>query len=567
MRLQRVPCLIGVTAMLFLGSIQVNLLAGDAVRRPPNFLIILADDAGYSDLGCYGGEIETPHLDRLAREGLRFTHFYSTARCWPSRAALMTGYYAQQVRMDPVRREFRRLPPWAQVLPYYLRQTGYRSYHSGKWHIALADRPVADGGFHRSYRMRDHDRFFSPRVHLLDDERLPEVEPGTDYYTTTEMANRAIEFLQEHERDHKGKPWFTFLAFTAPHFPLHALQDDIDKYRGKYDAGWDAIRRRRLERMKATGIVPQHVQLPPLEPGVVPGWNMITRDMEQQFGAIAERKGPPWVRLSLEEAFGPGEVGRAVPWDSLTAEQQAFQAAKMAIHAAMIDRMDQEIGRVLAQIEAMGDRENTLVMYMSDNGASAEIIVRGDGHDREAPMGSAATYLSLGPGWSSAANTPLRLHKHWAHEGGAVSPLIVHWPAGIGSQVASQLRATPGHFVDILPTLLEAAGIEYKPPATGAPPLPGRSLVPTFTADVEIPREFIYLEHSGHRGLRIGDWKIVSRTDDEDRWKLYNLAEDRNELDDLAQKMPEKTREMADRWTELHQKFQRQATTRYDELE
>ncbi|MDY0167328.1 MAG: arylsulfatase [Thermoguttaceae bacterium] len=533
----------------------------------PNFLIILADDAGFSDLGCYGGEIETPHLDRLAQEGLRFTHFYSTARCWPSRAALMTGYYAQQVRMDPVRRQFRRLPPWARVLPHYLEPAGYRSYHSGKWHIALADRPVADGGFHRSYRMRDHDRFFSPRVHLLDDERLPEVEPGTDFYTTTEMANRAIEFLKQHEEEHQGKPWLTFLAFTSPHFPLHAPQADIDKYRNRYDAGWDEVRRQRLERMKAMGIVPGHVQLPPLEPEVVPGWNMITSDMERQFGTIADRKGPPWVRLSLDEVFGPGEVGRAVPWDSLSAEQKEFQAAKMAIHAAMIDRMDQEIGRVLAQIEAMGDLENTLVMVMSDNGASAEIIVRGDGHDRDAPMGSAASYLSLGPGWSTAANTPLRLHKHWTHEGGAASPLVVHWPAGIGQQVAGQLRTTPGHFVDILPTVLEAAGIEYQPPAPGGPPLPGRSLLPAFAANGEIARDFIYLEHSGHRGLRVGDWKIVSRTDDEDRWKLYNLAEDRNELNDLAHELPAKARQMADRWQELHQEFERQATTRYDEPE
>ncbi len=531
----------------------------------PNFLIILADDAGYSDLGCYGGEIETPHLDRLAENGIRFTHFYSTARCWPSRAALLTGYYAQQVRMDPVLRKFGRMPPWARMLPHYLEPAGYRSYHSGKWHIHLEDRPVADGRFHRSYRMRDHDRFFSPRVHFLDDERLPEVKPGADYYTTTEMADRAIEFLQEHEREHPGKPWLTFLAFTAPHFPLHALQEDIDKYAGKYDAGWDEIRRRRLGRMKQMGIVPEYVQLPPLEAQVVPGWNMITRDMQEQFGPIAERRGPAWVRLSLEEVFGPGEVGRAVPWGTLNAEQQEFQAMKMAIHAAMIDRMDQEIGRVLAQIEAMGDRENTIVMYMSDNGASAEIIVRGDGHDPDAPPGSAATYLCLGPGWSTAANTPLRLHKHWTHEGGAASPLIVHWPAGIERQAAGQIRTTPGHFVDILPTMLEAAGIDYEPPAPGAPPLPGRSLLPALNAEVEIEREFIYLEHAGHRGLRMGDWKVVSRTGDGERWKLYNLAEDRNELNDLAGARPEKARRMADRWAELHQKFERQATTRYGE--
>ncbi len=562
MQLRLLACgiLAGWLAMAPLAS--TGQAAADEGKKParPNFLIILADDAGYSDLGCYGGEIDTPNLDRLAQDGVRFTQFYSTARCWPSRTALLTGYYAQQARMDPPRRQFDSMPPWARMLPHYLEGAGYRSYHSGKWHIRLEDRPVADGRFDRSYRMRDHDRFFSPRAHLLDDQPLPPVEPGTDYYTATEMASRAIEFLKQHDAEHQGKPWLTFLAFTSPHFPLHAPQADIDKYQGKYDAGWDEIRRRRLERMKAMGIVPENVQLPPLESEVVPGWNMITRDMQQQFGPIAERKGPGWVRLSLEEVFGPGEVGRAVPWDTLTPEQQRFQATKMAIHAAMVDRMDQEIGRVLAQVEAMGDREDTIVMFMVDNGASAELIVRGDGHDRQAPPGSAATYLCLGPGWSTAANTPLRLHKHWTNEGGAASPLIVHWPAGIDRQAAGQLRTTPGHFVDILPTMLDAAGIEYAPPAPGAPPLPGRSLLPALNADVEIEREFIYLEHSGHRGLRMDDWKIVSRTGEDDRWRLYNLAEDRNELNDLSQKMPDRLRAMAERWQQLHQQFERQAT-------
>ncbi len=545
---------------LLLIAIGGGSATGSAPPKRPNVLLILADDAGYSDLGCYGGEIDTPNLDRLAETGLRFTHFYSTARCWPSRSVLMTGYYAQQVRMDPVRRDLRTLPPWARLVPQYLARAGYRSYHSGKWHIALADRPVADGGFHRSYRLKDHDHNFSPKVHLLDDHRLPPVEPGTDYYTTTEMADRAIEFLREHDENHKGTPWFTFLAFTSPHFPLHAPQSDIDKYRGKYDAGWDEIRRVRLERMKATGIVASDMKLPPLESDVVPGWNMITRDMARWFGPIAQRAGPAWTRLSLEEVFGPGEVGRAVPWDTLNVEQRRFQAEKMAIHAAMIDRIDQEVGRVLEQIRAMGDGENTIVLFMSDNGASAELIVRGDGHDRNAPPGSAATYLSIGPGWATAANTPLRLHKHWTHEGGAASPLIVHWPAGIPQREAGGLRATPGHFVDILPTMLDAAGIEYQPPTPDAPPLPGRSLMPALRADVEITRDFIYLEHSGHRGLRVGDWKIVSRTDNGDRWELYNLAEDRNELNDLAAAQPEKAHDMARRWEELHAEFARQAT-------
>lgn len=549
---------LGVCLGIWLVALSVEGMAEESAR--PNFLIILADDAGYSDPGCFGGEIETPHLDQLAEEGLRFTHFYSTARCWPSRAALLTGYYAQQVRMDPPRRDLGALPDWAGLLPHYFKPAGYRCYHTGKWHIHLADRPVADGKFDRSYRTKDHDRHFSPKRHFLDDQPLPEVEAGEQYYTTTEMANRAIEFLQQHHENHRGAPWLTYVAFTAPHFPLHALPEDIEKYQGKYDSGWDAIRAARLERMKSLGIVPDHVELPPLETDVIPAWNMYSQQMQEQYGPITERKGQAWMRQSLEEVFGPHEVGQAVPWETLNGDQQKFQAAKMAVHAAMIDRMDQEIGRVLKQIEEMGERENTVVLYMSDNGASAELIVRGDGHDQQASPGSAPTYLSIGPGWSTAANTPLRLHKHWTNEGGAVSPLIVSWPAGISRGELGKIRTTPGHFVDILPTLLEAARIPYAAIAPNAPPLPGRSLLPAFREEVEIEREFIYLEHSGHRGLRMGNWKIVSRVEDNNEWKLYNLAEDRNEMHDLAAKLPERTQAMADRWQELHLEFIEQAT-------
>lgn len=534
-------------------------------NAPPNFLIILADDAGYSDTGSYGGEINTPTLDRLADEGLRFTNFYSTARCWPSRTAILTGYYAPQVRMDPVRRRLGSMPPWGRMLPQYLERAGYRSYHSGKWHIHLENNPVADGRFDRSYRVRDHDRYFTPRVHYLDDESLDPVSEEEDYYQTTAMAERAIEFLRQHHEDHADKPWFTYLAFTAPHFPLHAPQEDIDRYRDRYLEGWDEIRRQRLQRMKDKGIVSENVSLPPLEPGVVPPWNMITEDMQDQFGPIEERKGPPWVNLSIEKIFGPHEVGRALPWDELTEQQQAFQAEKMAIHAAMVDRMDREIARVIEQIEAMGDRDNTVILFMSDNGASGELIVRGDMHDPAATPGSGPTYLSLGPGWSTASNTPLRLHKHWTHEGGSASPLIVNWPAGLEKSVHGTLRHTPGHLVDLLPTMLELAGIEHEPFHPDAPPLPGKSLVAAFDGDGEIDRDVpIYLDHNDHRGLRAGDWKIVSRGDDERGWELYNLAEDRNELNNLADQYPDRLQQLAECWQDLHDTYEEQALTEYE---
>ncbi|MFW5992088.1 MAG: sulfatase-like hydrolase/transferase, partial [Halanaerobiaceae bacterium] len=347
--------------------------------KRPNFLIILADDMGFSDAGCYGGEINTDNLDKLAENGLRFTQFYNTARCWPSRSCIMTGYYAQQVRMDP--RYGDSLPSWTSLMPHYLNPLGYRCYHSGKWHIMNAPMPVRDGGFDKSYMLNDHNRFFAPKKHREDDQPLPPVKEGVDYYATTAFADHAIKCLQEHEQEHADQPFFEYLAFTSPHFPLHAPQEDIDKYRGEYDEGWDVIRKRRWQKLQDMGIV--SCNLPPLEPEVIPGWNL-----------------PP---EELKEKIGSGEAARAIPWDELTEEQQNFQAEKMAIHAAMIDRMVQEIGRVIDQVKDMGEFENTVIMFMSDNGASAEQINRGDEHDPSAAPGSGDTFLCLGPGWSTSS--------------------------------------------------------------------------------------------------------------------------------------------------------------------
>ena len=238
----------GMTSLLrsaALGSL-LSLLAcaggadrGAAGSRPPNVLIFLADDLGFSDIGCYGGEISTPNLDGLARDGLRFLQFYNTARCWPSRSSLLSGYYPQQIRMDPPKG---RLPDWARLLSHELRPAGYRSYHSGKWHVNGAPKAVADGGFDRSYKLDDHDRYFSPRTHQEDDRPLPPVKPGTGHYVTTSIADHAVRCLSEHSRDSSGAPFFSYVAFTSPHFPLHALQADIDLYRDRYLEGWDVVR-------------------------------------------------------------------------------------------------------------------------------------------------------------------------------------------------------------------------------------------------------------------------------------------------------------------------------------
>lgn len=502
---------------------------------PPNFVVIVADDMGYSDAGCYGGEIATPNLDRLAAGGLRFTQMYSTARCWPSRTCLLTGYYPQQVHMDPPQG---RLPRWTRVLPKYFQPLGYRTYHSGKWHLQGAPRPVADGGFDHSYCVEDHNNFFAPKNAMLDDAKLPPVPEGTNFYLTTAIADYAIGFLKEHAEKQAGKPFVLYLAFTSPHFPLHALQADIDRYREKYKVGWDAVRTARHKRMQEMGLVT--CALPPGERNTIPSWSLSEKE--------------------LQEKIGPGEAGYAVPWNQLTQAQQDFQAEKMAIHAAMVDRMDQEIGRVLAQLKAMNAFDNTFISFVSDNGASAEQIIRGAGHDPKLPLGSSHTFLCLGPGWSTAANTPLRLHKSWVHEGGISSPLVVHWPAGI--KAAGQLRHTVGHFVDLLPTMVAlAGGNPDKGAPEGAPELPGRSLVPALAADARIERPYVYWHHINNRAIRVGDWKLVSAggPKQEGPWELYNTAADRCEQHNEAAAQPDKVAQLSALWQKCDDEFRRQA--------
>ena len=282
--------------------------------------------------------------------------------------------------------------------------------------------------------------------------------------------------------------------------------------------------------------------LSPREPDVVPHWNLKDADLKEQIS--------------------PGEVARAVAWSELNDEERRFQATKMAIHAAMIDRMDREIGRVLDQLNAMGALENTLVMFASDNGASGEFLNRGDKHDKTAEPGSAGSYLCLGPGWSTVGNTPFRLHKSWVHEGGSATPLIVHWPAGIKAR--GELRLTPGHVIDFVPTVLELVGakLELKWNGVDTPSLSGRSLVPAFATDVQLPRDFLYFHHDLNRALRVGDWKLVSRRPETNNYALYNLATDRIEQNNLAAKEPERVRDMAAKWAALEMEFRAQAEPR-----
>ncbi len=516
-----------------LGSVDVC-ATSDVPQRRPNILLILADDLGYSDLGCYGSEIQTPNLDRLAQNGLRFTQFYNTARCWPTRGALLTGYYAQQIRRDvipgdpPIALGHR--PAWAKLLPAMLKSAGYQSYHSGKWHV---DGKPVEGGFDRSYWVDDQDRYFSPQKLYGDDRPLPAVKRDTGYYATTAIADHAIECLKDHAAKHGDKPFFEYLAFTSPHFPIQALPEDIERYRTRYREGWDVMRNERWDRIQAMGVAKG--TLPAVEPNV----------------------GPKSDRTQALAKLGPGEINRPRPWNELTAEQAEFQATKMAILAAMIDRMDREIGRVLQQVRTMGAWDNTLILFLSDNGASAEIMVRGDGHDRAAPPGSAASFLCLGPGWSTVSNTPFRRHKTWVFEGGIATPLIVHWPAGIAAK--GELRSNPGHVIDIVPTILELTGVEGNDRPTGVPRAPGKSLVPLFERDGSVSHDYLWWLHNGTRAIRVENWKLVA--DKGAPWELYDLSTDRAESNDLAKQRSEKVQELAKTWTGLLDEFRKQATS------
>lgn len=506
-------------------------VAGQGIASPkPNIVFILADDLGYSDPGCYGGEIKTPNLDSLAKSGLRFTQFYNTTRCWPTRGALLTGYYAQQIHRDALPELFGGVrgvrQKWAPLLPELLRPAGYRSYVSGKWHI---DGKTLGAGFDRALIMNNGGNYFTARGSVRDDVA---VKPDTDesgYYLTTATADHAVECLKDHAANHAGKPFFQYVAFHAPHFPLQALPEDIAKYRDRYLDGWNAMRAARFARQKETGIT-----------------NTVLSPLEREVG-------PPHVQAGVLEKLGPGEINRPLLWTELTEEQRRFQATKMAIHAAMVDRMDHEIGRVIAQLKAMGAFDNTLILFASDNGATAEMLVRDGGHDQQAEPGSAATYLSLGPGFSSACNTPHRRHKTWVHEGGISTPLIAHWPAGISAK--NELRHTPAHVIDFVPTALELAGVELPTELNGepVPTKPGRSLVAAFGKDETIARESLWWLHEGHRAIRVGDWKLVALKGEP--WELYDLKTDRAEQNNLAGKMPEKVKELEAAWQKQTDEF------------
>jgi len=488
-------------------------------------MLVVMDDMGFSDLGCYGGEIETPNVDGLAHNGIRFSQFYNTGRCWPTRSSILTGYYAPQVCMDPPVREYR--APWQRCIPHYLRQTGYRSYHSGKWHVFNTRDPEREGEFDRSWGngIEQLNHFFG--------------DGETKTFSATAITDHALDCLKHHDVEHRGTPFFHYVCYTTPHFPVQAEQEDIDKYIDRYDEGWDVMRDRRWQRLREMGIVSCGLSAREAD---VPAPHYLAHKEE-------------W-----DAKLGPGEIEYAVPWNTLTDEQKRFQATKMAIHAAMVDRTDRELGRLLDQLEAMEVFDDTLILFLSDNGASAEMMIRGRGHDPGAPPGSERTHLCLGPGWSSCSNAPFRRHKIWVHEGGVATPLVASWPNGFGP--GGELRHDMGHCIDLLPTICDVAGIspENIPLPPGAPPLPGKSLVPTLERDGSVERSHIYFHHEGNRALRVGNWKLVNeslvnRGTSDDPWALYDLSTDRCEMVDLSSHMPEKVKEMRDLWQQYEDEY------------
>jgi arylsulfatase len=541
---------IGAFAMLILQTFlsghllgQEETRAGQPTRRTgaPNVLIVLCDDLGFSDIGVYGGEISTPNLDQLAHKGRRFTQFYNTARCWPTRAALLTGYYAQQVRRDAVpgipSGNAGKRPDWAVLLPQRLQALGYRSYHSGKWHI---DGLPTKNGFHRSYSLQDHDRHFYPRHHTSDDHALPAVNESETYYSSTAIAQYAIDHLQEHFARFADQPFFSYVAFTAPHFPLQAPQEIVQRYRTKYRSGWDVLRQERWDRMK--------------------------HDFPNgELSAIERGLGPPYPFPEALAALGPGESNRPNPWEELTPIQREFQVDKMAVHAAMVEVMDTEIGRILDCLKRSGQLENTCIFFLSDNGASAEIMVRGDGHKRDALPGSAESFLCLGPGWSSLCNTPFRRHKTWVHEGGIATPMIVSWPDRITPD--TKPIDLPAHAIDIVPTILSivAESNVVNPDVWQGPPHPGMSIAPLLIDDPDAAMTTtnmrdrkLWWQHENNRSIRWGSLKLVA-SGEGGPWELYDLTTDRTESHNLALERPDTVERLSSEWKSMRDLFYRHA--------
>lgn len=517
----------------------------------PNIVLIMSDDMGYSDIGCYGGvEHHTPNLDALAADGVRFTQFYNTARCCPTRASLLTGLYPHQAGIGHMMRDLGYdgyrgvLNRECRTIAEVLRPAGYRTYMAGKWHVTRVVAPDADRadwplgrGFEKFYgTINGAGSYFDPMTltrqnQYITPENDPEYQPESFYYTDA-ITDNAVAFLKQHQTESPDKPFFLYLAYTAAHWPMHAPEDAIAKYKGKFDEGYEPLRAARIDAMKKIGLIPPNAEL------------------------------------------SPG----AEDWAAV--DDKAWEARCKEVYAAMVEVMDAGVGRVVDQLKQINQYENTLILFLEDNGACAEDIGRTPGpaapedlkplgRDELQPKhvppmqtrdgrwvrtgpgvmaGAADTYIAYGLGWANVSNTPFREYKHWVHEGGISTPLIAHWPAGIKADRAGKLETQPGHLIDIMATCVDLAGANYPAEVDGRPikPLEGVSLRPALNGEPLNRAEPLFWEHESNRAVREGDWKLVAKADQP--WELYNIAADRSELHDLADKEPARVRDLAAKW-------------------
>ena len=521
-------------------------------QNRPNVIIVMADDMGWSDIGCYGSEIETPNLDRLAKNGLRFTQFYNTGRCCPTRASLLTGTYPHQAGIGHMMNDTG-LPGYkgdlgtdVQTIAEVLKPAKYSTYLSGKWHVTPKVTPGSSQ--HNWPKQRGFDRFYGT-IHgagsffdpnsltrgntLISPYADKEYEPEVFYYTDA-INDHATRFINEHKGD---DPFFLYVAHTAPHWPMHALPEDMEKYKGRYDEGWEVIRQARYQRQLEMGLID-------------PKWKLSPRDAE----AWKDAKNKEW-EIRLMEAY-----------------------------AAMVDRLDQGLGKVIGALEKRKMLDNTLIMFIADNGGCAEGMGRKEGiqykdsdpeilkpmkatdlqmdmipkrtrdgvvmkQGTEVMTGGADTYHGYGKAWANVSNTPFREYKHWVHEGGISTPLVAHWPKGISAKLRGKFEHQPAHLIDLMATCVDLAKADYPKEVKGQKivPMQGVSLKPTFSGKAIKREDPIYWEHEGNRAIRIGKWKLVAKGSN-GAWQLYDLKEDRSELNDLSEKHPQRVKEMADQW-------------------
>ncbi|HYG74477.1 MAG TPA: arylsulfatase [Planctomycetota bacterium] len=486
--------------------------AGLAAESRPNVVVILVDDMGWADLGCYGSEIPTPNIDALAANGLRFTQFYNTGRCCPSRASLLTGLYSHQAGVGNMTQDYGEASPGYRgrlntscvTIAEVLRSAGYFTAMSGKWHVGQEHgvKP-SNRGFDRSFNSIAGGFYFSgdPKAKLFlngerianDDQRLPR-----DWYLTDLWTRMGLQFIEEGVA--AKKPFFLYLAYNAPHFPLQAPAEEIARFRGMYKKGWDAVSAQRHARQIELGLIER-------------SWKKARRTDD-----IAE-------------------------WDSLSNEARDRLDHIMAVYAATVSHMDKAIGDVVKTLKEKGQFDNTLIFFMSDNGGTSEGGVNGKN------TGDPSTFKSdwfAGESWAWVQNTPFRRYKRYNHEGGIATPLVAHWPAGIVA--TNEVRSQPSHLIDIMATVVDVTGAAY--PTTfnekSILPMEGKSLRPVFS-NKPLERDALYWEHEGNAAVRAGDWKLV-RLGNEGKWELYDLKADRTEQNNLAAQMPEKVAELQSKW-------------------